>query len=326
MFHVNSRIFTPPRDHRNSPGLPEPIKWQYRTIPELEHPLSESLEPPRDLVRPFLFESLDIRGAVVQLDDSWRQMSARRAYAAPVRRLLGEMAAVTALIASNLKQAGRMTFQLKGSGPVDLLIIDCDEQLRLRGMAHAASDLAAAPVPELLGHGQLALTLDAAGMARPYQSIVPLDGDSVAAIFEHYLSRSEQLPTRLLLAAREDRVAGLFLQKLPDADSRDPDGWNRVQVLADTARTDELLDLPPVKLLSRLFAEEDIRVFDPRHVSYHCPEDQAKVEDMLRSLGLAECEAILREHGTIHIHDELCNHDYRFDAHDVTRLFGQPRS
>ncbi len=286
--------------------------------------MSESFEPPRDLVRPFLFDALDIRGAVVQLHESWRQMSARRRYAEPVRQLLGEMSAVTALIASNLKQAGRMTFQLKGSGPVKLLVIDCDEQLRLRGMAHAAPDLADAPIPELLGHGQLALTLDAASMAQPYQSIVPLDGDSVAAIFEHYLTRSEQQPARLLLAAREDCVAGLFLQKLPDADNRDPDGWNRIQLLADTARPEELLDLPPVQLLSRLFAEEDIRVFDPRRVSYHCPEDRTKVGNMLRALGRHECEAILREHGEIHIHDDLCNHDYRFDAQEVDHLFGQP--
>lgn len=251
-------------------------------------------------------------------------MLARRSYAEPVRQLLGEMTAVTALIASNLKQTGRMTFQLKGSGPVKLLVIDCDEQLRLRGMAHAAPDLVDAPIPELLGHGQLALTLDAASMARPYQSIVPLDGDSVATIFEHYLTRSEQQPARLLLAAREDCVAGLFLQKLPDADQRDPDGWNRIQLLADTARPEELLDLPPVQLLSRLFTEEDIRVFDPRRVAYHCPEDRTKVRNMLRALGRTECQAILREHGEIHIHDDLCNHDYRFDAHEVDQLFEQP--
>lgn len=283
--------------------------------------MPEHFEPPRDLVRPFLFEHLDIRGAVVQLHESWQQMLDRRGYAEPVRRVLGEMTAVTALIASNLKQVGRMTFQLKGSGPINLLVIDCDEQLRLRGMAHAASTIHDAPIPELLGHGQLALTLDAVGMAQPYQSIVPLDGDHIAAIFEHYLNRSEQLPTRLLLAAREDCVAGLFLQKLPDADNRDPDGWNRIQLLADTARPEELLDLPPVQLLSRLFAEEDVRVFDPRRVSYHCPEDREKVANMLRALGQAECEAILRDKGDIHIHDDLCNHEYRFTADNVKQLF-----
>lgn len=285
--------------------------------------MPERFEPPRDLVRPFLFEALDIRGAIVQLNETWRRMLDQRDYAEPVRRLLGEMTAVTTLIASNLKQAGRMTFQLKGSGPVKLLVIDCDEQLRLRGMAQADTGLNTAPVPELLGHGQLALTLDA-NMAQPYQSIVPLDGDNVAAIFEHYLSHSEQQPARLLLAANDHAVAGLFLQKLPKADERDPDGWNRIRHLAATLSQDELLDLPPVQLLGRVFAEEDIRVFDPRPVRYHCPHDRDKVGNMLRSLGQAECEAILTEHGEILIHDDICNHHYRFDLADIHSLFQVP--
>ncbi|NWG87119.1 MAG: Hsp33 family molecular chaperone HslO [Hydrogenophilaceae bacterium] len=286
--------------------------------------MPQRFQPPRDLVRPFLFEALDIRGAFVQLHEAWQQMLERRDYAEPVRQLLGEMTAVTALIASNLKQAGRMAFQLKGSGPVKLLVLDCDEQLRLRGMALAEPDLSAAAVPDLLGHGQLALTLDVAAMSQPYQSIVPLDGDRVAAIFEHYLSRSEQLPARLFLAASSDCVAGLFLQKLPSADQKDSDGWNRVQILAETLKPEELLGLPSVQLLTRLFPEEDIRVFDPRPVAYHCPENRDKVRDMLRSLGQAECEAILKEHGEIVIHDDICNHEYRFDSAEINELFRVP--
>jgi len=276
---------------------------------------------PTDYVRPFLFEALDIRGAFVQLNGAWEKMLARRDYAPPVVRLLGEMAAVTVLIAANLKQPGRMTFQLKGAGPVNLLVLDCDERLRLRGMARAAADVANAPVPDLLGHGRLALTLDAQGMRAPYQSLVPLDGDSIAAIFEHYLTRSEQQPARLFLAASGETAAGLFLQKMPGADARDADGWNRVQVLAQTVRAEELLQLPSVKLLTRLFPEEDVRVYDPRPAAYHCPEDWDKVRNMLRGLGREECESTLREHGEILVHDDICNHDYRFETRDVEALF-----
>lgn len=276
-----------------------------------------------NFVRPFLFEDLDIRGAFVRLREVWQALQAGRGYAPPVARLLGEMSAVTALIAANLKQPGRMSFQLKGQGPVELLVLDCDEQLRMRGMARAATEVAEAPVPGLLGHGQLALTLELAGLAQPYQSLVPLDGDGIAAIFQHYLERSEQLPARLILAADADCAAGLFLQKLPDADRRDPDGWNRVQVLADTVRPDELAGLSALQLIGRLFPEEDVRLYDPRPVSYHCPEDWAKVEGMLRAIGRAECEAVLREHGEIRIHDEICGHDYRFDAARVAALFGR---
>lgn len=274
-----------------------------------------------NIVRPFLFEDLDIRGAFVQLHGAWQEMLARRDYPDPLRRLLGEMTAVTVLIAANLKQPGRMTFQLKGSGPVSLLLIDCDEQLRLRGMAQAEAVLTDAAVPDLLGHGQLALTLDVPGLRQPYQSLVPLAGDSIAAVFEHYLDRSEQQPTRLFLAASDQAVAGLFLQKMPGAESKDTDGWNRVQILAETVRAEELLDLPSVGLLSRLFPEEDLRIFDPRQVAYHCPEDWEKIHAMLRSLGRQECEAIIAEKGEIVIHDDVCNRDYRLDEAGMMALF-----
>jgi len=277
-----------------------------------------------DYVRPFLFENLDIRGAIVHLHGAWQAMLADRDYPAPVLRLLGEMSAVTTLIASNLKHPGRMTFQLRGEGPIRLLVLDCDQQLRLRGMARSQEAVAEAPVPVLLGDGQLGMTLDAPGLRQPYQSLVPLDGDSIAAIFEHYLEHSEQLPARLFLAAAPEAVVGLFLQKLPGADTVDPDGWNRLQILAESARPAEWLATPPVQMLSRLFGEEDLRLYDPRPVAYHCPEDWAKIEQMLRSLGRAECEAIVQDKGEIHIHDEICNLDYRLDAAAVEALFAEP--
>jgi molecular chaperone Hsp33 len=272
-------------------------------------------------VRGFLFEQLDIRGAWVQLGPAWREMTAGRGYAEPVRELLGQRALVTTLITANLKQTGRLTFQLRGDGEVSLLVMDCDEQLRLRGMARAAPDMSAGSLPALLGDGALTLTLDTADMRQPYQSHVPLQGETLAAVFEHYLAQSEQLPTRLWLAADHQTAAGLFLQALPGADERDADGWNRVQVLADTVRADELLRLGSIKLIERLFPEEDVRVFDPRPVSYHCPRDPGKIESMLRGVGRAECEAILAEHGEIRVHDDICNHEYVLDAAAVAALF-----
>ncbi|HEX7972323.1 MAG TPA: Hsp33 family molecular chaperone HslO, partial [Thiobacillus sp.] len=272
-------------------------------------------------VRGFLFEQLDIRGAWVQLGSAWREMTAGRAYPAPAAELLGQLAVVTTLIAANLKQAGRLTFQLRGAGAVSLLVMDCDEQLRLRGMARSTPDLHAGSLPVLLGEGALTLTLDTADMRQPYQSHVPLHGETLAAVFEHYLAQSEQLPTRLWLAADHEAAAGLFLQALPDAAARDADGWNRMQLLADTVRTDELLGLGSIKLIERLFPEEDVRVYDPRPVSYHCPYDPAKIHSMLRGMGRAECEAIFAEQGQIRVHDDICNHEYVLDAAAVAALF-----
>ncbi|MDQ1315973.1 MAG: molecular chaperone Hsp33 [Pseudomonadota bacterium] len=272
-------------------------------------------------VRAFLFEQLDIRGAWVQLGPAWREMIAGRNYPEPVLELLGQLAVVTTLIASNLKQAGRLTFQLRGEGAVSLLVMDCDERLRLRGMAHAEPELQAGSLPSLLGAGALTLSLDAEGMRQPYQSHVPLQGDTLAAVFEHYLAQSEQLPTRLWLAADGETAAGLFLQALPGAPERDADGWNRIQILADTVRAEELLGLGSIKLIERLFPEEDVRLFDPRPVSYHCPRDPEKIDSMLLALGRAECEVILAEHGEIRVHDDICNHEYVLDSAAVAALF-----
>lgn len=283
-----------------------------------------------DHVSHFLLEALDIRGAVVHLGTAWRAMQAGRSYGKTTRNLLGEMTAVTALLGSNLKTPGRISFQVQGHGLIKLMVVDCDEQLRLRGVARMGGDATPDPsatVAQLLGDGRLVLTLRTNNDDdRPYQSFVPIEGDSVAQIFEYYLAQSEQASSRLWLAADGAYACGLFLQKLPGADRKDADGWNRVQTLADTVTAAELA-LPAETLLQRLFPEEDVRLFVPREVAYHCPRDEEKVLDMLRTLGRDEVESIIAEHGEIVIQDEICNHEYRFAPQIVDALFpGEPRT
>jgi molecular chaperone Hsp33 len=279
-------------------------------------------------VRRFLFEHLDIRGAVVHLGEAWRQMQAGRDYQPTVAQLLGETAAVTALIGAQLKQPGRLTLQLRGNGPIQLLVMDCNDQLQMRGMARSNPVVLPAPVPELLGAhsgGQLMISLDLPSARHPWQSFVPLVGDSIAAIFEHYLEQSEQQPSRLFVTAGPKAAACFFLQKMPAADHHDTDGWQRITQLAATVKPAELLELDAEALLGRLFHEEmathGVRVYDPAPVAYHCPEDWTKVRDMIRSLGRADAETILREHGEILIRDDICNRSYRFGPEDVAELF-----
>lgn len=277
-----------------------------------------------DYLHRFLFDELDICGAVVRLGPAWRQMTERRAYPAPVIRLLGEISAVTVLFGGQLKQPGRLTLQLRGNGPVSLLLVDCDEQLRLRGMARCATPLVGETPPELLGDGQLLLSLDLPSLRQPYQSIVPLAGESLAEIFEHHLEKSEQLASRLFLAASPECAAGLLLQKLPAAETRDADGWARCTALAATLQAAELPSLPAEQLLRCLFPEETIRLFPARPVAYHCPENWEKVRSMLRALGRSEVYAALREQGELVIQDEICQREYRFDASAIDRLFAGP--
>ena len=279
---------------------------------------------PTSYVQRFLLEDLDIRGAVVRLTNVWQAMQAGRDYPPAVARLLGEMSAVSAVIAGNLKQPGRLTFQISGRGPVSLLVIDCAETLNLRGYAKSQAVPTSGTLTELVGDGRLQLSLDIEGLDQPYQSLVPLEGDSIGKVFEHYLAQSEQQPAGLWLACNAGAAAALFVQKLPGADAKDLDGWARVQQLAHTVRDDELLGLDAAEILRRLFAEENVRLFEARPITHDWPADPEKVAGMLRALGEDEVRTILAEHGEIVVHDDLSNHTYRFDANDVEALFRPP--
>lgn len=279
---------------------------------------------PSSYVQRFLLEKLDIRGAVVRLDDVWKAMQSGRNYPAPVASLLGEMAAVSAIITGNLKQSGRLTFQVQGHGAVKLLVVDCNESLNIRGYAKAEGEIGGSSLGELVGDGRLQLSLDIPGMDQPYQSLVPLEGENIAGVFAHYLEQSEQQPAGLWLACDASASAALFVQRLPGADARDADGWARIVQLAQTVRADELLSLPPEVLLGRLFAEEDVRLYPARAVTHVWPPEPEKIASMLQALGEAEVRAVLAEQGEIVVHDELSNHTYRFDEDDVDALFTPP--
>ena len=275
----------------------------------------------KNSVQRFLFDDLDIRGAVVHLGSVWQQLLTHRNYPAPVVELLGQMSITTLLLADNLKQAGRLTIQLRGDGPVTLLVIDCDETLNLRCMAQHGEHIEAASLIDLLGKGQLMISLDMPTMREPYQSIVPIVGNSIAEVFEHYLTHSEQLASRFFLTASASGAAGLFVQRMPAAEQRDADGWARIEALASTVKPEELLDLPSEDLLTRLFHQETVRLFDARPVTNIVPENRGKIGTMLLSLGREEVYGVLKERGVIIILDDLGNREYRFEKADIDELF-----
>jgi molecular chaperone Hsp33 len=275
-----------------------------------------------DYVQRFLFEDLDIRGRLVCLTGAWQRMLEGRGYPDDIVALLGHTTALNVLLGANQKDAGRVTLQVQGTGPVRLLVSDCTAELRIRGMAHYKKEaLHKASERTLLGDGRLSVTLEDLKSGRLYQSLVPLEGDTLEQIFEHYLHQSEQLQAFLRLQADAGAVCGLLLEKLPGADRRDPDGWDRVRHLASTLRLDETRDAQPYHLLTRVFPEELMRVFRLHAVEYHCPYDEGKVKDMLRGLGREEVESILAEQGEVVIRNEMCNHEYRFDARAIEALF-----
>src|SRR5688572_12910881 len=275
-----------------------------------------------DYVQRFIFEDLDIRGRLVCLTGAWQRMLDGRRYPQHIAALLGHTTALNVLLGANQKGAGRVTLQVQGTGPVKLLVADCTAELRIRGMASFESDtFTVESERNLLGDGRLSVTLEDIRSGRLYQSLVPLEGDSLEQIFQHYLSQSEQTQAFLRLHADAGALCGLLLEKLPGAEARDPDGWSRVTHLAATLSLDETRDVQPYDLLTRLFPEELMRVFRLYEVAYHCPYDEDKVKNMLRGLGREEVESILAERGEVVIRNEMCNHEYRFDARAIAELF-----
>lgn len=275
-----------------------------------------------DYVQRFLFEELDIRGRLVCLTGAWEKMLEGRSYPPSIAALLGQATAQAILLGANRKGSGRTTLQVRGNGPVPLLVADCTSDLKIRGMAHHGPD-PKGTVRELIGEGRFALMLEDSASGQIYQSVVPLVGENLSEIFEHYLTQSEQLPSFVRLFADAEAVCGLLLEKLPKADERDADGWNRMTQFAATLTLPETRDVQPYDLLTRLFPEELLRVYRIDAVEYHCPYDVEKVRDMLRSLGRAEVESILAEKGEVLIRNEMCNHEYRFDAEAVAAMFAE---
>jgi molecular chaperone Hsp33 len=300
----------------------------------------------------FIFDGMPVRGMLVRLTDSWREVLRRRAGAGAwpreVQGVLGEMAAAATLMQANLKFDGALILQVQGDGPVKLAVAEAMSDLRFRVTAKVVGDVASgAPFPDLVnahGHGRCAITLDPKGRPsgqQPYQGIVPLalaDGQpvsGVASMLEHYMRQSEQLDTRLVLAANDDVAAGLLIQRLPiqgenNLEGRvgegvraeiDEDAFTRISHLAATLTAEELLALDAETILKRLFWEEPLRLFEPQHPSFSCSCSIERVRAMLRSLGREESDAILAEREDIEIGCDFCGAKYRFDAVDVGELF-----
>jgi molecular chaperone Hsp33 len=267
-----------------------------------------------DYVQRFLFERLHIRGRLVCLTQAWTHMLEGRAYPPAIAELLGHATALAVLLGANQKDAGRVTLQVQGSGPVRLLVADCTADLKVRGMAQYEGSEPG------FGAGRLAVTFEDLASGRLYQSLVPLEGASLAEIFENYLRRSEQRESFLRLQADGVALCGLLLEKLPETDASDADGWKRARTLASTLTLAETVNTQPYDVLVRLFHEELLRVFRLYPVEYHCPWNPASVERVLRSLGRAELESLLAERGEVTVRNEMCNHEYRFDREAIEAI------
>jgi molecular chaperone Hsp33 len=302
----------------------------------------------------FLFGGQPVRGMLVRLTDSWQEVLQRRAAAddafpAPVRALIGEMAAAAALMQANIKFNGALILQVFGDGPVKLAVAEVQPDLAFRVTAKVVGEVAEDARLEAMlnvhGQGRCAITLDPLDKKpgqQPYQGVVPLHGDQreplqqLSQVLEHYMLQSEQLDTRLVLAADDRVAAGLLIQRMPvegegNLGARNEDeigrneAFNRVAHLAATLTRKELLELDADTILRRLFWEEDVRRFTPmtgeHGPRFECRCSRERVGAMLRSLGREEIDSIVAERGEVEIGCDFCGLKYRYDAVDVGELF-----
>lgn len=269
----------------------------------------------------FIFDQIPIRGEFAHIGEAWRTILAKHDYPTTLKGLLGELVAAGALLAATLKLKGSLILQIQGNGPISLLVVECTGDLKIRATAKWRGDIPQAKLTELVGQGSFVITLDPKDGSQTYQGIVPLEGNSVAEMLENYMTRSEQLETRLWLAADNTCVSGMLLQKLPGEESPDDDAWNRASQLAATLTPRELLELPAAELLHRLYHEEDIRMFEAQDVAFECSCSRKSVASMLRMLGHEEIRSIIEEQGQVEVHCEFCNESYAFDPVDAEQIF-----
>jgi molecular chaperone Hsp33 len=268
----------------------------------------------------FLFEEADIRGESVHLDSAYREILAIHQYACGVSRLLGEFLSAAVLLSTNLKFEGKLVLQVRSEGQIPLLMVECDHFLRVRGIARGAEHATSNSNNELLSNGQLAITIDPTKGQR-YQGIVPLQQGSLARSLDAYFVQSEQLKTRIWLAADGQRAGGLLLQQLPAQIANDEaqrlQQWEHACSLAATVKDTELLELHSEHLLYRLYHRDPVRLFAPSAVSFHCTCSRERTRSALATLPRTELEELLEELGSITMDCEFCNQHYCFNRSDL---------
>ena len=282
-----------------------------------------------DRLTPFVFERSALRGAVVRLSGVSRAILGCHPYPPAVARALGELLAATTLLASTLKLDGSLIVQLRGSGPLSLLVVECDGMLALRATAQWSASAvdalgADAPLAALAGTpaaARLAITLDPRNSGSLYQGIVSLEGASIAASIEHYLATSEQLHSRLRLDLHDGEATGVLLQRLPASTADDEDTWARATASLAAAADHVLRTDDALALLRALFPRDDLRAFAPRQARFHCRCSVERAQNALRIAGPAEIEAALQASGAVEVTCEYCGRVYTFDPAAARALF-----
>jgi len=285
--------------------------------------------PTQDALARFVLEGAAVRGAVVSLDATLRDILGTHPYPPALARALAEFAAAAALLASTLKFKGSLVVQLASEGPVRLAVVECDASLGLRATAQWRDEAGALPADAALAvlagdraRARLVITLDPKDGGPIYQGVVAIGGGSIAGLIEHYLATSEQIDSRMVLVAGDDGVRGLLVQRLPGAGPEDDDAWQRtIAAVAALDRGRFARAATIGDLVATALPQEDIRLFAARATRFACRCSESRVERALRLLGRAEIETLLAERGNVEVTCEFCNRTYALDPASARALF-----
>ncbi len=294
--------------------------------------------PSNDVLNRFIFDDCDIRGELVTLGESYREILSHNDYPPAIKKLLGEFLAAISLMSSTLKFDGMIILQARGDGAISTIMAECNHHNHIRGIVRLNPDIELSQdlaqngsMQDLLGNGVLVITIEPkrtenfGGKLERYQGIVPLERETLAGCLEDYFQQSEQLATRFWFAANDQSASGFLIQALPHqlkTNDENRDHWETIETLANTITTEELLELDHEQILYRLFHEQPVRVFDPTQVKFACSCSRERSESALLALGKAEVEELLVEKGSIDIDCQFCNQHYHFSPEDVRVLLG----
>ncbi|MGK7247060.1 Hsp33 family molecular chaperone HslO [Buttiauxella agrestis] len=276
-----------------------------------------------DQLHRYLFENFAVRGELVTVSETWKQIMENHDYPAPVKTILGELLVATSLLTATLKFDGDITVQLQGDGPMTLAVINGNNNQQMRGVARFKSEIPAdADLKTLVGNGYLVITITPAQGER-YQGVVGLEGDTLAACLEDYFLRSEQLPTRLFIRTGDvdgqPAAGGMLLQVLPAQDAQ-ADDFNHLAALTETIKAEELLTLPANDVLWRLYHEEEVTLYNPQNVEFKCTCSRERCADALRTLPDEEVDSIIAEEGEIDMNCDYCGNHYVFNSMDIAEI------
>ncbi len=284
--------------------------------------------PDNDLLHRFIIENTRVRGELVHLSASWKAVLERYDYPKNVQRVLGEAFAACALLSATIKYEGSLILQIRGDGPLHLLVVQATSEGTLRGLARWSADVPEKDLKKIFGNGSMVITIEPP-KGEPYQGIIALEGEHIQDAIENYFKQSEQLNTRLWLAADENNCTGFLLQELPESAKEiqqsnlgeNHHDWQHAEALGNTISNEELLTLSTKEILHRLFHEDDIRLFEPAPLSFRCSCSSNRIDKMIISLGVNEAREIISEQGKIQVDCEFCNAQYNYDSVDVENLF-----